>query len=166
MRVVIAGFTMILRNRREWVDELKKAARSVAPILSALFLLTVPILSGGLLALYLNGFFAWPDFSRIQDRRETSLLYAEHGEVLRDYCTYCREIAALNEMGYFPKLAVLIEDKGFERRLTPVSSRGVLRALWLDLKTLSLQQGGSTITQQVARILFAEEARALVRDAA
>lgn len=157
MKVVIAGFTMILRNRREWVDELKKAARPVAPILSALFLLIVPILSGGLLALCLNGFFAWPDFSRIQDRRETSLLYAEHGEVLRDYCTYCREIAALNEMGYFPKLAVLIEDKGFERRLTPVSSRGVLRALWLDLKTLSLQQGGSTITQQVARILFAEE---------
>jgi membrane peptidoglycan carboxypeptidase len=60
-------------------------------------------------------------------------------------------------MGHFPKLAVLVEDKAFEKRLTPVSSRGVMRALWQDLKTLSLQQGGSTITQQVARILFAEE---------
>src|SRR5574337_1811985 len=157
MKAVVAQVTMALRKRREWLDDLKKAVQPAAPILSALFLLTVPVLFGGLLALYLNGFFAWPDFSRIQDRRETSMLYAEDGAVLREYCTYCREIASLDEMGYFPKLAVLVEDKGFERRLTPVSSRGVLRALWQDLKTLSLQQGGSTITQQVARILFAEE---------
>ena len=124
---------------------------------SILFLLAFPIVSGGLLALYLNGFFTWPDFSRIQDRRETSILYAEDGEVLRDYCTYCREMAGLDEMGHLPKLAVLAEDKAFEKRLAPVSGRGVIRALWQDLKTLSLEQGGSTITQQVARILFAEE---------
>src|SRR5574337_517015 len=157
MKANIDRFTIALRNRRELAGELKKVARSAAPILSTLFLLTSPIVAGGLLALYLNGFFAWPDFSRVQDRRETSMLYAEDGEVLREYCTYCREIARLDEMGHFPKLAVLAEDKAFEKRLTPVSGRGVMRALWQDLKTLSLQQGGSTITQQVARILFAEE---------
>ncbi|MDE2180873.1 MAG: transglycosylase domain-containing protein [candidate division NC10 bacterium] len=157
MKANIARFIITLRHRRELVGELKKIAQPAAPILSILFLLAFPIVSGGLLALYLNGFFTWPDFSRIQDRRETSVLYAEDGEVLREYCTYCREIATLDEMGHFSKLAVLVEDKAFEKRLTPVSSRGVIRALWQDLKTLSLQQGGSTITQQVARILFAEE---------
>src|SRR5574337_280384 len=157
MKAVVAQVTMALRKRREWLDDLKKAVQPAAPILSALFLLTVPILSGALLALYLNGFFTSPDFSRIQDRRETSILYAEDGEMLREYCTYCREMATLAEMGHFPKLAVAVEDNTFEERLTPVSGRGVLRAVWQDLKTLSLQQGGSTITQQVARILFAEE---------
>ncbi len=157
MKAIITRFIMVLRNRGELVSELKRIARPAAPIVSTFFLLFLPIVSGGLLALYLNGFFAWPDFSRIQDRRETSILYAEDGEVLREYCTYCREMATLEEMGHFPKLAVLIEDKAFEKRLAPVSGRGILRTLWQDLKTLSLRQGGSTITQQVARILFAEE---------
>src|SRR5574337_628072 len=139
MKAVVAQVTMALRKRREWLDDLKKAVQHAAPILSALFLLTVPILFGALLALYLNGFFTSPDFSRIQDRRETSILYAEDGEMLREYCTYCREMATLNEMGHFPKLAVAAEDKTFKERLTPVSSRGLLRAVWQDLKTLSLQ---------------------------
>lgn len=157
MKANAVRFAGILRSPIGLVGELKKVIRPAVPILSTLFLLASPIVSGGLLALYLNGFFAWPDFSRIQDRRETSMLYAEDGELLREYCTYCREIATLSEMGHFPKLAVLVEDTAFEKRLTPVSGRGMLRALWQDLKTLSLQQGGSTITQQVARILFAEE---------
>src|SRR5574337_378808 len=91
MKTNIARLTVALRNRLGLVSELKKVALPAAPVLSALFLLSFPIVSGGLLALYLNGFFTWPDFSRIQDRRETSTLYAEDGEVLREYCTYCRE---------------------------------------------------------------------------
>src|SRR5574337_1526010 len=157
MRVNIARFTIALRNRLESVGDLTKVARSILPLLSTIFLLTLPLAVGMFLMLYLNGFFRWPDFSRIQDRRETSTLYAEQGEELREYCTYCREIIKLEEMGHFPKLAVLIEDRDFEKRLTPISGRGIMRALWQDLKTLSFEQGGSTITQQVARLLFAEE---------
>lgn len=157
MKVNIARFTIALRNRLESVDELTKVVPRILPLLSTIFLLTVPLAGGAFLALYLNGFFRWPDFSRIQDRRETSIVYAEQGEDLSEYCTYCREMARLEEMGHFPRLAVLIEDRDFEKRLTPVSSRGIVRALWQDLKTLSLEQGGSTITQQVARLLFAEE---------
>lgn len=157
MKAHIGRLTIATRSRLESLGDLKQVAQRVVPILSTLFLFSFPIVSGALLALYLNGFFAWPDFSRIQDRRETSILYAEDGEMLREYCTYCREMAVLDEMGHFPTLAVLVEDKAFEKRLMPVSGRGILRALWQDLRTLSLQQGGSTITQQVARILFAEE---------
>lgn len=156
MKAYIARLTIAAKNRLESASELKKVGRYVVPILSTLFLLFVPVVFGALLALYVSGFFAWPDFSRIQDRREMSILYAEDGEMLREYCTYCREIVALDEMGHLPTLAVLVEDKAFEKRLTPVSGRGILRALWQDIKTLSFQQGGSTITQQVARILFAE----------
>ncbi|MGB4780932.1 transglycosylase domain-containing protein [Candidatus Methylomirabilis sp.] len=157
MKANIARFTIALKNGLGSVGGLTKVTHSIRPLLPAIFLLTLPLAGGAFLALYLNGFFRWPDFSRIQDRREMSILYAEGGEALREYCTYCREIATLEEMGHFPTLAVLVEDKAFEKRLTPVSGRGILRALWQDLKTLSLQQGGSTITQQVARILFAEE---------
>ena len=138
MKANIARFTIALRNGLESVGELTKVARSIRPLFSAIFLLTLPLAGGAFLALYLNGFFRWPDFSRIQDRRETSIFYAEQGEELREYCTYCREMARLEEMGHFPKLAVLIEDRDFEKRLTPVSSRGIVRALWQDLKTLKI----------------------------
>ena len=157
MKANIARFIVAMRNGLQSVAQLPKAVRSIRPLLSAIFLLTLPLAGGAFLVLYLNGFFRWPDFSRIQDRRETSIFYAEQGEELRAYCTYCRQMARLEEMGHFPRLAVVIEDRDFEKRLTPVSGSGIMRALWQDLKTVSFEQGGSTITQQVARQLFAEE---------
>ncbi|MEM5782709.1 MAG: transglycosylase domain-containing protein, partial [Candidatus Aenigmatarchaeota archaeon] len=44
------------------------------------------------------------------------------------------------------------DDSFFEHH--GISIKGILRSLWLDIKTRSLQYGGSTITQQLVRNLF------------
>lgn len=113
--------------------------------------------TGGML-LWSIGFFEEPDWSRLKDQRESSILYAENNEVLQTYCNgYCREIIEYGQMGKMPEYAIAAEDRDFWRRLTPVSGWGIARALIHDLITFSLSQGGSTISQQTARILFAQE---------
>lgn len=106
-------------------------------------------------ALYFAGFFDFPDFSLIDDKRETSIFYDERGTIIREYCEYCREITTLGELGEFPKFAVAVEDRMFfKRRFGALSFRAILRAFWDNFTNFSIKQGGSTITQQVARMLF------------
>ncbi len=108
--------------------------------------------------LYHKGFFEPPDLSLLNDRRETSKIYDAQGNVIKEYCTYCREIAKLEELGDFPKLALAAEDKDFlTRRIAFINSDGILRALWQDIRTFGLNQGGSGIPQQTSRIIFAHE---------
>ena len=57
---------------------------------------------------------------------------------------------------------IAVEDKRFYQHWG-ISIRDILRALYYDLKTLSLRQGASTITQQLARNLFLTPERSLKR---
>lgn len=54
------------------------------------------------------------------------------------------------------------EDDGFFQH-RGLSLTGVLRALWVDLRGGEIRQGGSTITQQLARNLFLNQERTVVR---
>jgi hypothetical protein len=60
---------------------------------------------------------------------------------------------------------VAVEDKRFfeHRGLDP---RSILRALWADLRALEAVQGGSTITQQLAKNLFLSHRKTIVRKVA
>ncbi|QQG45527.1 MAG: penicillin-binding protein [Candidatus Sungiibacteriota bacterium] len=112
------------------------------------------------LLLYLKGFFESPNLSRLQDTRGASIVYDSEGNALKEFCLYCREVIPLEDMGLFPKLAVAVEDRhfwSFWREISPFDFLAVLRAFWHNLKEGGITQGGSTITQQLARILFAEE---------
>lgn len=78
-------------------------------------------------------------------------------------------ISAIQEQDYFIKYddlpsiyidaVISAEDKRFESHfgIDPVS---ICRAVWTDLRSLSLAEGGSTITQQIAKnLLFTQEKR-------
>ncbi|MCL5258087.1 MAG: transglycosylase domain-containing protein [Patescibacteria group bacterium] len=54
------------------------------------------------------------------------------------------------------------EDSGFFYN-PGISLKGIVRSAWLDLKTMSFQYGGSTITQQLVRNLFLTDQKTLVR---
>ncbi len=54
---------------------------------------------------------------------------------------------------YLPKAFVAIEDRRFYQHWG-VDPRGILRAIWVNIRTGHDSQGGSTITQQLARNLF------------
>ena len=62
---------------------------------------------------------------------------------------------------YLPEAAVAIEDRRFYTHpARPVGSRA---RRWVDLRAGRVVQGGSTITQQVAKNLFLTNARTLRR---
>jgi penicillin-binding protein 1B len=60
------------------------------------------------------------------------------------------------------KAVLAVEDERFysHHGVDPI---GLLRALWVDLRTLSLQQGGSTLTQQLMKNFFLTDERTLSR---
>jgi penicillin-binding protein 1B len=60
------------------------------------------------------------------------------------------------------KAVLAIEDERFYRH-HGVDPIGLLRALWVDLRTLSLQQGGSTLTQQLMKNFFLTDERTVSR---
>src|ERR1700681_1742805 len=62
------------------------------------------------------------------------------------------------------KAVLAAEDSGFY--LHPgVSPSGIVRALWVDLKGGEIEQGGSTITQQLVKNLYLSNRRTLTRKA-
>ncbi len=63
---------------------------------------------------------------------------------------------------HLTRAVLAAEDKSFFAH-PGISFRGVLRALWVNLRTLSFRQGGSTLTQQLVKNLFLTHERKLSR---
>lgn len=57
---------------------------------------------------------------------------------------------------------IAVEDREFYNHIG-ISPRAVLRAAWADLKALAIVEGGSTITQQLARNLYLHHDRTWLR---
>ena len=55
-----------------------------------------------------------------------------------------------------------IEDKDFATH-HGISIRGILRAMWVNVKSGSMEQGGSTLTQQLVKNYFLNRERTLGR---
>lgn len=54
---------------------------------------------------------------------------------------------------YYIKAVKAVEDRKFDTHCG-INIMSICRALWHDIRTLSFEQGGSTITQQLAKNLF------------
>jgi penicillin-binding protein 1A len=90
----------------------------------------------------------------LQDR--TGRTFATFGDVVG-------EPLRLSDMPpWLPQAAVAVEDRRFWTNwgIDPI---GILRATWANLRAGRLRQGGSTITQQVAKNLFLSDVRTLKR---
>lgn len=70
--------------------------------------------------------------------------------------------ACRNEMDWLKKAAVSSEDREFYEH-SGISVRGILRAMLVNLKSLSFRQGGGSITQQLARNLYTDRSPTLYR---
>ena len=76
-----------------------------------------------------------------------------------------RQLVSINDISRHLKYAVLAaEDKRFYQHygLDPI---GILRALFVNIRTASIRQGGSTITQQLAKNYFLTPERTVLRKA-
>ncbi len=96
-------------------------------------------------------------------RRPSLALEDRNGHVFATFGDIVGEPLRIKDMPpYLPAAAVAIEDRRFWHHpgIDPV---GLARAIWVNLSTGHLVQGGSTITQQVAKNLFLTNARTLRR---
>jgi penicillin-binding protein 1A len=96
---------------------------------------------------------------------ENSFLVTRNGSLLGTIpSVQNRQVLGLAEMSkWVPRATVAVEDRRFYQH-GALDYQGIVRAAFADLATLSLSQGGSTITQQLVRTLYlGSEQRTLTR---
>jgi penicillin-binding protein 1A len=118
----------------------------------------------------LAGVFAYfattlPDVSdlAVGDRRPSITLVAADGSLLATFGEFFGEPLRLKEMpAYLPQAVIATEDRRFysHHGVDPI---GLLRAAWTNLRAGHIVQGGSTITQQLAKNVFLTPERTLSR---
>lgn len=91
---------------------------------------------------------------------QTSLLYDARGEVIESINNgQNRQVVPLSEVSpWLVKAVLAIEDHRFYDHYG-IDPQGVARAVVTDIRTMSIDQGASTITQQLARNLYLNQDR-------
>src|SRR6202008_2630994 len=135
--------------------------RGVARIAILLVLWAAIIGGGGL------GYFALtlPDTSELTraERRPSVTILAADGSLLATFGDLFGQPLTLQEMSpYLPKAVIAPEDRRFYSHFG-VDPIGLLRAGFANLAAGHIVQGGSTITQQLAKNLFLTQERSLSR---
>ncbi|HVZ07286.1 transglycosylase domain-containing protein [Rhodopila sp.] len=122
---------------------------------------------GSLAAVILVLWFA-RDLPRPEDatdpaRRPSLVLQDRNGRTIANYGDLVGEPLRLNELPpALPAAIVAVEDRRFWHHpgIDPI---GLARAAWVNLTSGRVVQGGSTLTQQVAKTLFLSNARTVRR---
>lgn len=116
------------------------------------------------------GYIYWlfsdlPDVRNLEGYRpfEASIVYSSDGQVLTEFYYERRKFVPHYEIPDIIKKAfVAAEDVRFYRH-PGVDIIGIMRALYRDIKAGSIVEGGSTITQQLAKMLFLKPERSITR---
>ncbi|HVY16237.1 MAG TPA: PBP1A family penicillin-binding protein [Rhodopila sp.] len=96
-------------------------------------------------------------------RRPSLTLQDRSGHVIANYGDLVGEPLRLNQFSPFlPAAVVAVEDRRFFEH-PGIDLIGMARALWVDAMAGRVVQGGSTLTQQVAKTLFLTNARTVGR---
>src|SRR6516225_2393982 len=130
--------------------------------IAVLLLLWTAIIGGGVL-----GYFALtlPDTSDLTraERRPSVTILAADGSLLTTFGDLFGQPLTLQEMSpYLPKAVIATEDRRFYSHFG-VDPIGLLRAAVANLTAGHVVQGGSTITQQLAKNLFLTSERSFAR---
>ena len=90
-------------------------------------------------------------------------LLATDGSTLASFGAHWGEFVAVRDMSpLLPQAVVAIEDRRFYEH-GGMDVMGVLRAIWRNVMSGRLREGGSTITQQLAKIAFLTPEKSLER---
>ncbi|MCX7932791.1 MAG: PBP1A family penicillin-binding protein [Rhodovarius sp.] len=104
-----------------------------------------------------------PEVATRHERRPAAAVLAADGSLLATQGDLFGEVLRLSDLPpYLPAALIAIEDRRFwrHRGLDPL---GIARALWINWTTGEVVQGGSTLTQQLAKNLFLSPERSLRR---
>lgn len=112
--------------------------------------------------LYLASLPPISNFDDIKPNPVTSI-YSLDGEVIKTFTVFRFEKVSIDDIPADLKNAVIsTEDKNFYRH-RGFDTLGLVRSVFANIKAGSLKQGASTITQQLARILFLSNERTFDR---
>jgi penicillin-binding protein 1A len=106
-----------------------------------------------------------PDTSHLNEitRRPAVTLVTADGQIVATFGDLYGANLSLSELpSYLPRAVLAIEDRRFYSH-SGIDPRGLARAMWVNLRTGKFVQGGSTITQQLAKNLFLTPERTLKR---
>ncbi|MCL5094286.1 MAG: PBP1A family penicillin-binding protein [Patescibacteria group bacterium] len=105
------------------------------------------------------------DPNRLVNRKNTgTIIYDRNGEII--YEAFGAKYRELLELGAMPKYikdaTIASEDEEFYSH-SGVSRKGILRAIYKNIETRSISQGGSSITQQLVKNTLLNPDRNLIR---
>lgn len=148
-------------------EDLKKAEKGRASGAN-IFLKAVAVFSA--VAGIIIGFFYWtvsdlPSIKALEEYApiESSQVYSSDGKLIAEFYVERRTFIPYYKIpGHVKKAFVSVEDIRFYRH-PGVDIIGVVRAFYQDIKAGSIVQGGSTITQQLAKMLFLKPDRSIKR---
>ena len=106
-----------------------------------------------------------PDLDRLESKgRRASIIFESYdGKTIATYGDLFRNVVSINSLPkYIPNAVVAIEDRRFYKHCG-VDFIGILRAAYTNLVHKRIVQGGSTLTQQLAKNLFLSQDRSLKR---
>ncbi len=143
------------RKRSGWALRFLRLLFNLALILVAVALTVV---SG----LYLYVIYTYDDQldSRYPDLVQNSSVYDADGNQISEFkAQENRRTVGEDELGeYLPRAVIAVEDRRFQEHYG-ADFAGIGRAAWEDLQTLTVSQGGSTITEQLMKNLYISEER-------
>ena len=144
------------KNRRKLVPTLVLALFSLLAVGVAASVIYVALLIRTLPTPEQFQFHQTSQSTKIYDRTGKVLLYEIHGEQKRTVIPFS-EIPA-----YLKEATIAIEDANFYTR-PAIDWEGILRSLWADIRAGAPVQGGSTITQQLAKNIFLSSQKTISR---
>ncbi len=142
----------------------RRRRRRLQGVLRAAILLGLwaAILGGGVLGYFILTLPATDELTKSQRRPSITVLAAD-GSLLATYGDLFGRPLTLKEMSpYLPEAVIATEDRRFYSNFG-VDPIGMLRAALADLAAGHVVEGGSTITQQLAKNLFLTPQRSLGR---
>lgn len=91
------------------------------------------------------------------DQYKSSLVthvYDRHDELIADFFIEKRLLIELDDIPlYLQQATIAVEDSRFFSH-RGFDAKGILRAMWVNIRARKVREGASTITQQVARTLL------------
>lgn len=138
--------------------------RTIVTILQALILVSLSSSVGVGLAMFVNLSSILPKVQTVE-APEATILYSADGVILARIFREDRTNVPLKDIPVALRNATIaIEDARFYEH-SGVDIRGIARALWHNIRGHRILQGGSTITQQLARNVYLTQEKTVERKA-